>query len=147
MSIKKGDKVRIEYVGWLEDGTVFDRADDPDEPFIFTFGTGEVIPAFEESLKDMKAGEEKDIVLEPEDAYGDPDPNLIRSVPRSQFPPEPGVEEGSMVLLTLPEGEEIPAVVCGMDEESIVLDLNHPLSGMKLRFKLTLKEIISSKKD
>jgi FKBP-type peptidyl-prolyl cis-trans isomerase 2 len=138
---KDGDKVRLEYVGSLDDGTVFDCADECCEPFEFVLGSGDALPAFEEHVRGMSVGESKEFVLEPGQAYGENDPSLVREVPRDQFPDDAELEEGMMIVLSLPDGTEIPAIVAELGEKTITLDLNHPLSGMRLHFKLTLVSI------
>jgi peptidylprolyl isomerase len=135
---KDGDKVRIEYVGTLDDGTVFDCAEECCEPFEFVLGEGSALPAFEEKVRGLSVGESAEFVLEPSDAYGEHDPDLVREIPRDQFPDLSEVEEGSMILLSIPDGTEIPAIVAGIGDEAVVLDLNHPLSGMRLHFKIKL---------
>ncbi len=138
---KDGDKVRIEYVGTLDDGTVFDCAEECCEPFEFVLGEGSALPAFEEKVKGLSVGESAEFVIEAEDAYGEHDPDLVREIPRDQFPDLSEVEEGSMILLSIPDGTEIPAIVAGIGDEAVVLDLNHPLSGMRLHFKIKLLSI------
>ena len=65
MTIKKGDKVKIDYTGTLEDGTVFDTSEGK-QPIEFEVGSGMVIPGFDAALVGMKKGEEKEISLPPE---------------------------------------------------------------------------------
>jgi FKBP-type peptidyl-prolyl cis-trans isomerase 2 len=144
MAAKEGDRVRLEYTGTLDDGTVFDHADECCDPFEFTLGSGEVLKAFEEAVVGMEVGESKAVTLEPEEAYGRPDPQLVKAVPREQFPSDIELEEGSMILLGLPDGEEIPAVLSKVDDDSVILDLNHPLSGMRLHFNIKLIEVNGS---
>lgn len=138
---KDGDKVRLEYVGSLDDGTVFDCAEECCEPFEFVLGEGSALPAFEERVRGMAVGETKEFVLEADEAYGDHDPGLIREVPKDQFPVDAELEEGVMIVLGLPDGTEIPAIVSEIGDTAITLDLNHPLSGMRLHFKIKLVSI------
>lgn len=83
MAVEEGDHVKVDYTGKLEDGTIFDSSIEKkakesefyDEnrdygPFSFTVGEGEVIPGFEEGVKGMEVGEEKEIEIPPEEAYG-----------------------------------------------------------------------------
>jgi len=144
MAAKVGDRVRVEYIGTLDDGAVFDIADEGSEPFIFTIGSGDVLRPFEETVIGMEPGEVREVTVESQDAYGEADPELLRSLPRENFPVDADMEEGTMILITLPDGQEIPAVISEIGEDEVMVDLNHPLCGLRLHFKVTLLEIISS---
>ena len=86
MAIKKGDKVKIEYTGTLDDGTVFDSSEKHGKPLEFEVGSGQVIKGFDNAVIGMKKGQEKEFKLKPEEAYGEPNPNLIRKIPKEQIP-------------------------------------------------------------
>ncbi len=71
---KTGDTVAMNYIGRLENGTVFDSNVDPKfkhvEPFVFTLGAGQVIPGWDKGIVGMKVGEKKTLTIPPADAYG-----------------------------------------------------------------------------
>jgi len=71
---KIGDTVAMNYTGRLADGTVFDSNVDPKfghvQPFVFTLGTGNVIPGWDKGIVGMKVGDKKTLVISPADAYG-----------------------------------------------------------------------------
>ena len=128
-----GSKVKVEYTGTLDDGTVFDSSEGR-EPLEFTIGGNQVIPGFENQIKEMKLNEEKTFKIKPSDAYGEKNEQLIREIPRGKFPPE--IEVGGRLVLKSPEGQQIPAVVTEIKDDSVVIDLNHPLAGKELTFKV-----------
>jgi hypothetical protein len=70
-SPRPGDRVFVYYVGMLADGTVFDDGHESDEPFVFTYGTGEVIEGWEQGLATMKVGGHRRIVVPPSLGFGD----------------------------------------------------------------------------
>ncbi len=143
MSVKKGDKVVVNYTGTLEDGTVFDTSyhGDHSHPIEFTVGSGEIIKGFDEAVVGMEVGEEKEITILPEDAYGERNSELVQRIPRNQFPDSDGVQEGMSVNLVTTDGHEFPATIIKVEDDFITIDLNHPLAGEKLNFKIKLEEI------
>ena len=136
--IKNGDNVSVHYTGKLEDGSVFDTSlAEGREPLTVTLGQGQLIPGFENGLIDMTTGEIKTIELEPENAYGDINPQLMSEIPLSQVPE--GVKTGDMLQGQNQFGP-VSVVVKEVKEETVVLDMNHPLAGKKLIFDL---EVVS----
>lgn len=136
--MKPGSKVKIHYTGTLNDGTVFDSSEGR-QPLKFTIGENQVIPGFENGIKDMKLNQEKTIKVKPNDAYGEVNNQLIVSVPRDRFPPN--IEAGGRLVLKGPEGQRIPAFVSEVRDDVVVIDLNHPLAGKELNFKVKIVAI------
>ncbi|MBI4439611.1 peptidylprolyl isomerase [Candidatus Woesearchaeota archaeon] len=139
MALKKGSKVKVEYEGSLDDGTVFDSSD-RHGPLEFEIGAGKVIGGFDRAVSDMKKGDRKEISLNPSEAYGEPMPQLIAKVPRDQLPKEE-IREGMMLMVTLPDGRNMPAKIVQVSDGEATIDFNHPLAGKSLHFKLHLIEI------
>lgn len=145
MAIKDGDIVVIEYTGTLEDGTVFDSSEKHGKPLEFQIGAKQVIPGFENAIKTMKKGEEKKVKIKCSEAYGDPNPQLIKEIPRKQIPDQEKIQVGMVMIISLPNGMQIPARIVKAAAESITIDLNHPLAGKTLNFKIKLLEVKSGK--
>lgn len=141
MPIKNGDKVKIDYEGTLNDGTIFDSSEKHGEPLEFEVGAGQIIPGFEDALIGMEKGDEKEITLQPTEAYGDHNPNLVQKIPKDQLPNE--VMEGMMLVVSLPNGVQMPVKVTGVTDEFVTIDLNHPLAGKVLKFKIKIVDISS----
>lgn len=144
MPVKKGDKVKVDYTGTFDDGTVFDSSEKHGNPLEFEVGAGKVIKGFDNAMEGMETGEEKDVKLQPADAYGDHDPQMFKKVPKDQLPKEQEVKVGMVLGVTLPNGAQIPAKITEIDDASATLDLNHPMAGKVLNFKLKLVEIVSA---
>lgn len=142
MPVKKGDKVKIEYTGTLEDGTVFDSSKDR-EPLEFEVGSEKIIKGFDDAVMGMEKGEEKEITLKPEEAYGEPKDELIKKFPRDQVPTEQELKPGMMLALATPDGRQFPAKIVDLDDKELTLDLNHPLAGKTLKFNIKVVEISS----
>ena len=69
VGVKKGDRVKVHYTGKLEDGSVFDSSIGKD-PLEFTAGAGQMIKGFDSAVIGMEVGEEKEVKIPPEEAYG-----------------------------------------------------------------------------
>lgn len=134
---KEGDVVAVHYTGKLEDGTVFDTSREG-EPIEFELGSGAVIGGFERGVAGMEVGEEREVRVAPEDAYGVRRDELQVDVPRSQLPPGFEPEAGQMLALQVAPGQQAVARIKDVGEESITLDLNHPLAGQTLVFDIEL---------
>ncbi|MFH1404385.1 MAG: peptidylprolyl isomerase [Candidatus Altiarchaeota archaeon] len=141
MPAKKGDNVRIEYEGKLDDGTVFDSSDKQGSPLEFELGSGKVIPGFENAVLGMESGDEKEFTLKPSDAYGDHDPMMVQELPKSNFPDN--VESGMMFMMGLDGGIQMPVTVAEVSDDTVKLDMNHPLAGKNLNFRIKVVEISS----
>lgn len=139
--IKKGSKIKVDYVGTLEDGTVFDASEKHGKLLEFEAGSGQVIKGFDDAVLGMKLDEEKEITLQPEEAYGSAKPELKKEVPRDQLPKDQEPKAGMILLIGLPNGQQLPARIVAVTKEKVTLDLNHPLAGKVLKFKITVKEI------
>ena len=143
MTIKKGDTVHIHYTGTLDNGEVFDSSDGR-EPLEFTVGEGMVIAGFDNAVMGMKKGEEKTVHIKSIEAYGERDPKLESEIPTEALPKDQKPEVGMQVMVTLPTGQQMPALITKVTEDNITLDLNHPLAGKNLNFKVKVVEIVSS---
>jgi FKBP-type peptidyl-prolyl cis-trans isomerase 2 len=132
-----GDTVTVHYTGTLDDGTQFDSSEGK-EPITFKLGSGEVIPGFEKGIEGMKEGEEKKLDIAPEQAYGAVHAQLMHEVPLDKFPPHVELKKGMMLTMQAPTGQRLMARVEEVGKDSAKLDLNHPLAGKRLHFKVTL---------
>jgi len=146
MTISEGDKVKVAYEGKLEDGSVFDSSThgDHSHPLEFEIGSGQVIPGFENAIKGMEKGENKDIELSSENAYGERREDLQRDVPKNSIPPTPDgkeVQKGMVLTIKTPQGQNFPVRIVDVKEDTVTLDLNHPLAGQKLFFKIEILDV------
>ncbi len=143
--IKTGNKVTLDYEGKLETGEIFDSSKhgDHSHPLTFTVGEKQVIPGFETAVIGMKIGDEKEFSIEPENAYGMPDDKLKQEIPKNALPPAPEgyeLKAGMTLGMRTPQGD-IPVMISEVKEDSIVLDMNHPLAGKKLIFKIKIIKV------
>jgi FKBP-type peptidyl-prolyl cis-trans isomerase 2 len=135
--VKKGDRVKIEYTGKMADGEVFDSSKGR-EPLSFEVGSGKVIPGFDKAVEGMELNEEKTVTIKSEDAYGPVRKEAVQEFPRDKLPKDPEPKEGMMLILTAPDGRQIPAKIAKVEKDKVSVDLNHPLAGKDLTFEIKI---------
>lgn len=103
-------------------------------------GYGEMLPALEQALEGKGTGESVRLQLEPEQAFGDYDPQLLRVEPLGRY------GEGVTVGMQIEEHNRLYTVT-DVAGGSVVLDANHPLAGMALRFSVVILTVRSATKE
>ncbi len=140
MPIKNDDTVQVHYTGTLTDGSVFDSSVERD-PLEFTVGAQMIIPGFENAIIGKEVGDKVTVTIDPAEAYGEVDPELIFEVPLSEVPENITPEPGLQLQLSNDEGD-LNVTIDDVTETSIMLNANHPLAGQTLVFEI---EVISVK--
>lgn len=129
---------------WTLKDTLGETLDVLDEPVEFVVGGQDLLAKIEEALQGHEPGDRLDLHLEPEEAFGDFDDQLVFLEPISRFPD--GLEEG-MTFEGLPEGSNPDAprnvlyTVTEIYPDHVVLDGNHPLAGIALRLHLKVESV------
>ena len=139
MVVEKGNTIKVEYTGSFEDGEVFDASEKHGKPLEFKAGEGNVVPGFDNAVIGMEVGEEKEVTLKPEDAYGEHNPQAIQKVPKDKFPAE--AKEGMMIGVPLPNGQQMPAKIVKIDDKEVTIDMNNPMVGKTLVFKIKVVSV------
>ncbi len=138
--VKNGDTVKVHYTGQLEDGSVFDSSVQR-EPLEFTLGQGQLIPGFEKAVVGLKVGDSTTANIPSAEAYGEPNPQMIIEVEKSQLPADLEPEVGVQLQLNQPDGQVIPVQITNVEGDNVTIDANHPLAGKDLTFNIELVEI------
>jgi peptidylprolyl isomerase len=133
--VKDGNTVSIHYTGKLEDGTVFDSSYGR-QPFEFTVGSGSVIKGIDTGVMGMNVGDKKAFEIDSDDAYGPHMNELVKDIPREEFPFNP--EVGQRLRAETTDGRIIDVTVAAVSPETVTIDANHPLAGKKLFFEVEL---------
>ena len=119
MAVKKGEWIKVEYVGTFDDGTIFDSTEkNGGFPLKFQVGMGQLIKGFDDSVLNKKLGEEYEINLKPSEAYGEYKEGLIQKVPKSQFPKGYELQPGMMLMVNGPQGQ-IVASIKSIEEKNV----------------------------
>ena len=130
--IQKGATVKIEYTLTDEKGKVLDTSKGK-EPLTYIDGEGQIIPGLEKALRGLHAGDQKRVVVPPEEAYGPVKPLI--EVPKERIPPQ-AQRVGYSLMVRNGDRPPIPVQVKEIKGKTIVLDANHPLAGMSLTFEV-----------
>ena len=133
-----GKSVEVHYIGTFDDGTKFDSSYDRGEPLAFIAGVGMMIPCFDKTVVDMTVGEKKTIHLEPQDAYGEHDPEAVIQVAIKELPGSENLELGQRIMLQDELGRHFPVSVMAKTEDTITFDANHEMAGKALNFEIEL---------
>lgn len=136
--IKSGNKVKLNYELTVN-GDVIDSTTDQ-EPFQYIHGKNQIIPALEKQLESLNAGDRREIILGPDDAYGALDPQAYIEIEKSELP-QTDLKIGTRLGMISPEGQTVPATVVEIRLETVILNLNHPLAGKELHFVVQILSI------
>lgn len=132
--VRDDQVVSLAYVLRDADGELLDSSGD-DAPLEFIQGYGQIIPGLESELYGMAIDDEKDVQVEPDDAYGEYDPDATQIAPLDMFPEGMTLEIGLPVDVYDDDSDEpTEAFVSEIYEDGVLLDFNHPLAGETLHF-------------
>ena len=140
--LKTGDKVKVHYTGTLKGGEKFDSSLERNQPLEFTIDDGQLLKGFNDAVKNLQVGDKTTIELKPEDAYGKYINEAVIQVKKSEFPEGMKYDLNGFIQGQDSEGKQVQGQVVKIEEESVDLDMNHPLAGEDLNFEIELVEIV-----
>ena len=142
MSLMIGDNavVSIHYTLTDDDGAVLDSSEGA-EPLNYLHGAGNIIPGLEKALVGKTTGATLKVSVAPEEGYGDVQPDLLQQVPLAAFQGVETVEPGMAFEAHDAQGNVRSVVVKSVDDETVVVDANHPLAGVQLNFDVEVVAI------
>ena len=144
--IADGARVTLHFSLALPEGEIIDSNFDQ-QPATFVVGDGNLLPGFESALKGLAAGDQTEVILPAEQAFGAVNPDNVHSLPRQQFAgllantTDP-IEPGTVLAFADSGGNDIPGVVKEIGELMVVIDFNHPLAGRDIVFKAQIISVI-----
>jgi FKBP-type peptidyl-prolyl cis-trans isomerase SlyD len=149
MSISEKKMVSLTYdlyVGGADEQPELMEQATKEQPLTFCYGVGMMLDRFETNLKGMKAGDKFDFVINHDEAYGEYDDANVIDLPKNIFEVDGKfdtemVSEGNVVPLMDSDGNRLNAMVVSIGDESITVDLNHPLAGEDLHFVGDILEV------
>jgi len=140
--LKTGDKVKVHYVGTLKDGSQFDNSREREQALEFAIDDGKLLKGFNDAVKGLGVGETTKIDLDAKDAYGEYITEAVITVKKNEFPPEMKFEMNGFVQGQDNQGRPVQGQIVKIEEESVNLDMNHPLAGENLNFEIELLEVV-----
>ncbi|WP_440055707.1 FKBP-type peptidyl-prolyl cis-trans isomerase [Pseudoalteromonas sp. T1lg65] len=138
MIIAPNSVVKLHYSVQDKDNNTIDSTFD-EAPLEVIIGTGYLIPGLENALQGKKAGDTFSITVEPEEGYGERHDELTQAVPKSMFEGME-IEIGMQFRATTDEGDQV-VVIIGIEEDDVIVDGNHPLSGITLAFDVEVVDV------
>ena len=135
MAIVENQVVSIEYE--VKDGDAIVDSNVGGAPLVFIYGKGQIIPGLEAGIVNMAIGDKGDVLVNPEDAYGEYNEDAQQEVPKEQFA---GIEleVGQTLYGQGEDGGTVQVTVKEVGEENVTVDFNRPLAGKALMFTLHL---------
>ena len=139
LSVQDNVRVGIDYTLTVDGEAV--ESTQGKAPFHYIQGRHEVIVGLERQLAGLKVGETKAVTVSPEDGYGAVDPSAVVEIPKTQLPSDVTPEVGIVLRGVNPDGNSFRAKIVALKQDSVVLDLNHPLAGKTLTFQVTITDL------
>ncbi|NIN35264.1 MAG: peptidylprolyl isomerase [Gammaproteobacteria bacterium] len=139
MQVTKHKVAVINYVLKDEQGNTIDQSTDGN--FAYIHGTQSIVPGLENAMEGKKAGDQLDVSIPPEDAYGDRQLENIQTVTRDMFPPDVELKIGMQFQAQSPQGQPLILTITSIEGNNVVVDGNHPLAGKQLNFNVEVVDV------
>jgi FKBP-type peptidyl-prolyl cis-trans isomerase SlyD len=140
MKVGPGTMVTMDYTMPLDSGQIVDSSEGRDR-LVVHFGQGQVIPGLERELAGLQSGDEKEIRVEPEDAYGVRQSEAIHQIRLDRFPEDITPTVGMHLTVREPRGEDVLLNITAVSGSEATADCNHPLDGETLTFSVTVRNV------
>jgi FKBP-type peptidyl-prolyl cis-trans isomerase SlyD len=142
LTIRPNTHVTLEYELRGEDDELLDASEQPEgEPIRYVHGYGMLVPGLEAALFGLSAGDEREVLVPAEGAYGEYDEELVLEIARSDLPDPQRVQVGDEFTAESPDGDEMAVTVQAIQGDTVTVDANHPLAGMTLRYRIKIVEV------
>jgi FKBP-type peptidyl-prolyl cis-trans isomerase SlyD len=139
MAITKDKVVSIDYTLTGENGQVLDSSKGK-EPLAYLHGANNIIPGLESALEGKAAGDQLNVSIPPEQAYGTRDERMVQAVPRTAFQGVADIQPGMQFQAQTQQGARLITVV-GVQGDQVTIDANHPLAGATLNFDVKVVDV------
>ncbi|MFN3751945.1 MAG: peptidylprolyl isomerase [Thiobacillus sp.] len=141
-TVAPGDTVRLRYALRPRGGDDLVSNFDEAEGDLVTLGDGTLAPMLEQWLVDLAPGERHVFLLDPEQAFGFSQPELIQRVPISDLPPGMRFEVDQLVEFAMPNGQTLAGHILEIGDDAVKVDFNHPLADLSIEFEVEIERIL-----
>jgi len=139
MQIENDKVATLHYTLKDNEGNILDQSDDGS--FVYLHGAFNIIPGLEEALTGKKAGEDFNVKVSPEEAYGIRSEEHMQEVPKEMFESDAEINVGMQFYAQGPNGDDLMVTIAEIKDDVIVVDGNHPLAGMELNFDVKVIDV------
>lgn len=141
-TIEPNTRVVLDYTLRGVDDDVLDASEgEGGEPVVYIHGYGMLVPGLEKALSGLTVGDQREVVISPEEGFGERDEELVLEVDRSELPRPDAVEVGDELVAESYDGDESVMRVIDVKADAVVLDGNHPLAGETLRYSVVIRDV------
>ncbi|MCM2279321.1 MAG: peptidylprolyl isomerase [Oligoflexia bacterium] len=138
--VSNGKVIEMSYRLMNAKGEVLDQADSG-SPFAYLHGAQQIVPGLESAIEGLSVGDKKNVVVQPEEGYGEVNPALKLVVTRAQFPTGVELKTGMQFEAQGGDGEGLVFMVENIEGDSIHINGNHPLAGETLHFAIEILKV------
>lgn len=148
ITIQPNTHVTLDYELRDDEGDLVDASQsEGGEPLRYVHGYGMLVPGLEAALAGLRAGEERDVIVAADEGYGEYDEELVLEVDRGELPDPKGVSVGDELVAESPDGDELALSVVEVRDDVVVVDANHPLAGVTLRYHVKVRDVRAATDD
>lgn len=141
-TVAAGDTLLLRYALRPRGGEdLISNFDDP-EPETVTLGDGTLAPMLEQWLIDLVPGERHVFLLDPWQAFGASQPELIQTLPKTDLPVELDFTVDQLVEFTMPSGQTVAGRILEIGDDAVKVDFNHPLANLAIEFEVEIVRIL-----
>jgi len=115
---------------------------DDAQPDTVTLGDGTLAPTLEQWLIDLVPGERYVFLLEPWQAFGESQPELVQTLPKTDVPAGIKLEVDQLVEFAMPNGQTLAGHILEVSDDAVKVDFNHPLADLAIEFEVEIVDIL-----
>jgi FKBP-type peptidyl-prolyl cis-trans isomerase SlpA len=142
-SVAPGDTLQLRYALRPRGGDdVVSNFDDPEAETV-TLGDGTLAPMLEQWLFDLVPGDRHVFLLDPWQAFGESQAELIQTLPRSDLPADVEFTIDQLVEFVMPNGETVAGRILEIGDKAVKVDFNHPLADLSVEFEVEIVSILT----
>lgn len=141
-TVASGDTIELRYALRPRGGDdLVSNFDDPEAETV-TLGDGTLAPALEQWLIDLVPGERHVFLLDPWQAFGQSDPDLVQTLAKADLPPATEFARDHLVEFAMPSGQTVAGRIVEIAEDKVTVDFNHPLADLSIEFEVEVARIL-----